>query len=451
MSAVARSRRRGSALALCAVAVVAVAPPVSAVGRPATDGPLPEAGGPTAPVTLDRPCRTTVADPRPPSAPGSGMADPDAELHLHGSGEGQVVAVIDTGVRPGPRLPRVRGAGDLVSDRDGTEDCDAHGTLVAGIIAATGGEGGFSGVAPGVEIVSIRQSSSVFRPRDRQVGEDAPVGTGVGTLSTLARALRIAADSGARVINISEVACVPAGTSLADATLGAAVRYAAVEKDAVLVAAAGNVGGACREQNPERGGPEDDGWASVRTIATPAWYDDLVLTVGAVDPDGRPAEYSLRGPWVDVAAPGTALVSVGADGAGWADRIVDSTGAQAPITGTSFAAPRVAGVAALVRQAHPRLSAREVIARIEATALPVAGGRDPALGHGVVDPVAALTAVSPAAPRGPVSAAVAAPPPVSTPAGPGIGGAVALGALVLGGLVLAGVTVARLREGGRRG
>src|SRR5690606_26158750 len=121
-----------------------------------------------------------------------------------------------TGVNRGPRLPRVRGAGDVVPGRDGTEDCDAHGTLVAGVLAATEDETGHSGVAPGVEIVSIRQSSSVLRPENRDRGADEPtVGSGVGTVSSLARAIRAAVDAGAGVINISEVACVPAGTVLA--------------------------------------------------------------------------------------------------------------------------------------------------------------------------------------------------------------------------------------------
>lgn len=47
-------------------------------------------------------------------------------------GAGQVVAVIDTGVHPHPRLPAPMPGGDYVSTGDGTEDCDAHGTLVAG-------------------------------------------------------------------------------------------------------------------------------------------------------------------------------------------------------------------------------------------------------------------------------------------------------------------------------
>src|SRR6202044_2471145 len=74
-------------------------------------------------------------------------------------GAGQRVAVIDTGVARHRRLPDVVPGGDYVSTGDGTQDCDAHGTLVAGIIAASADSDGLSGVAPDVTLISIRQSS----------------------------------------------------------------------------------------------------------------------------------------------------------------------------------------------------------------------------------------------------------------------------------------------------
>ncbi|AWH93936.1 type VII secretion-associated serine protease [Dietzia lutea] len=426
-------------------------PAASAVERPSIDGPVPEGSGlDSGPLRLDGPCRTTAAVLDPTAPPASATAAELADAWIHGRGEGQVVAVIDTGVNPGPRLPRVRGAGDVVPGRDGTEDCDAHGTLVAGVLAATEDTAGHSGIAPGVEIVSIRQSSSVLRAESPGPGGPT-VGAGVGTLSTLARSIRAAVDAGAGVINISEVACVPAGTVLADATLGGAIRYAAVDHDVVVVAAAGNVGEACGEQNPpatDPSAPGADGWDDVLTIASPAWYDDHVLTVGGVDADGAPAEFSLRGPWVDVAAPAVGLRSVGADGAGVSDFVVAGDGSRTPISGTSFAAPFVAGTAALVRQAHPGLTARQVIARIEDTAIPAAGGHDHAIGHGVVDPVAAVTGVRRAGRPAPSTTTIAAPPPDSGPPGAGAGAGVAAGALALGAIALVVVTLLGSRDTG---
>lgn len=454
-----RRGRPGRALRGAGVLVVAGllgpqagVPAATAVERPSIDGPVPAADlAPPGDLRLDGPCRTTAAVLDPAAPPAATTATDLRAAWIHGRGEGQVVAVIDTGVNPGPRLPRVRGGGDLVPGGDGTEDCDAHGTLVAGVLAAQEDESGHTGVAPGVEIVSIRQSSGVLRagPPD---GDDAAVGPGVGTLSTLAAALRAAVDAGAGIVNISEVACVPAGTRLADGPLGGAVRHAVIEHDVVIVAAAGNVGRDCADQNP--GGPDptdphDDGWEDVVTVASPAWYDEFVLTVGGVDAAGAPADFSLRGPWVDVAAPAVDLRSVGADGDGVSDVVVAADGSRVPITGTSFAAPFVAGVAALVRQAHPELSARQVIDRIRDTALPAAGGHDFAVGHGVVDPVAAVTGIRQSARPEPVAAALPAPDPLPGPPGAGPGGAVAAAALVLGTVVLVVTALARRPRPGR--
>ncbi|WP_010541204.1 type VII secretion-associated serine protease mycosin [Dietzia alimentaria] len=421
----------------------------AAVEKPTITGPVPEAEGlHSGPLRLDGPCRTTAAVLDPFASPASATAAELGDAWIHGRGEGQVVAVIDTGVNPGPRLPRVRGAGDVVPGRDGTEDCDAHGTLVAGVLAATEDETGHSGVAPGVEIVSIRQSSSVLRT-ERDRSDEPTVGAGIGTISTLARAIRAAVDAGAGIINISEVACVPAGTLLADDTLGGAIRYAAVDHDVVLVAAAGNIGQTCGDQNPAVPDPSlvgDDGWEELRTIASPAWYDEHVLTVGGVDADGAPAEFSLHGPWVDVAAPAVDLRSVGADGAGVSDLVVSGDGSRTPISGTSFAAPFVAGTAALIRQAHPELTARQVVERIKNTAIPAAGGHDFAVGHGVVDPVAAVTGVRRSGRPAPATTTIAAPAPESGPSGAGAGAGVAGGALGLGVVVLVVVMVTRSRD-----
>lgn len=337
-------------------------------------------------------------------------------------GAGQVVAVIDTGVAPHPRLPDVIAGGDFVSTGDGIGDCDAHGTFVAGLIAARTASGsGFAGGAPDAAILSIRQSSSAFAEADSRRGDDteAENSTGYGNVSTLARAVRLAADSGATVVNISEVACGPAGSALGDGPLGAAVRYAAVDRDVVIVAAAGNLGsGGCTQQNPSPSpaSPDADPWLSVATVASPAWFDDYVLTVGSVNLDGQASDFSLAGPWVDVAAPGTDMTSLDPGGSGLAVGTSADDGRTVPISGTSFSAPLAAATAALVRSRYPELRAPQVIERIERTAHRPAEGWNNRVGFGTIDPVAAVSNTMTSTDISPnVAASTALSPPTVTP------------------------------------
>jgi membrane-anchored mycosin MYCP len=289
--------------------------------------------------------------------------------------------VIDTGVARHRRLPHLVPGGDYVSTGDGAADCDGHGTIVAGIIGAapdSAGREAFTGIAPDASILAIRQSSNKFRATDDTAG------SGFGDVETLASAVRTAADLGATVINISSVACVPAGTDLDDRALGAALAYAVDVKNVVVVTAAGNVGGPgqCPGENPR----DVAGWDDVTVVASPGWYDDYVLTVGSVGPDGAASEFSLAGPWVDVAASGEGIVSLAPAGDG-----LVNTASEMPIAGTSYAAPVVSAIAALVRARSPELTARQVMQRIEDTAHHPASGWDPAVGHGVVDALAAVS------------------------------------------------------------
>ncbi|MEV0551531.1 type VII secretion-associated serine protease mycosin [Nocardia salmonicida] len=354
-------------------------------------------------------------------------------------GAGQKVAVIDTGVQRHPRLPGLEAGGDYVSGSDGTEDCDGHGTLVAGIIGATPSQDdAFVGVAPEAQILSIRQLSLTFEAVNKQGGQ-APgeiSNDGYGSVLTLAAAVVRAVEMGATVINISEVACSTAGAGSADASLGAAVKFA-YERNVVVVAAAGNVqtDGACKEQN------KIPGWSSVSTIASPAWFTPYVLTVGSVDADGKASELSLRGPWVSVAAIGRDIVSLDSKpgGVGLIDGVQTNEGVR-PIEGTSFAAPYVAGLAALVRSRFPELNAQQVMDRITRTAHAPGNGRDDGIGHGLIDPLAALTAQLP---DQPIARGADVPHPVAAPVlppGPDprarriavIGATVALGGLAIG-------------------
>lgn len=333
-----------------------------------------------------------------------GAASPnDQLLNLAGAwrysrGEGQTVAVIDTGVRPGPRLPNVEPGGDFVESGDGLTDCDGHGTLVAGLIAGQPGPDAFSGVAPNARLISIRQTSGRYSPR--ATGDDPALVLATIDVATLARAVVRAADLGARVIAISTVTCLPANKTVEQTELGAALRYAAVEKDAVVVAAAGNsraglnAGTAC-PSNPlsDPGRPEDPrNWSGVTSVSIPSWWQPYVLSVGSVGPQGRPSEFTTAGPWVGVAAPGENVASVSnADGGGLANALPNDRGEMFGLNGTSYAAAYVSGVAALVRSRFPELRAEQVARRITASAHGAARAPSNLTGAGVVDPVAALT------------------------------------------------------------
>ncbi|TCP53240.1 membrane-anchored mycosin MYCP [Tamaricihabitans halophyticus] len=316
------------------------------------------------------------------------------EASLIATGEGQTVAVIDTGVNDHNFLTKeVIGAGDFVDKQaNGREDCDGHGTEVAGIIAGNppGGQNiGFRGVAPNAQIMSIRQTSQSYVV-DKEGAEND--GNTAGNTKTLAQAVVRAAEQGATVINISVDSCRKAGPIQPDERiLQAAVRKAVDQWDAVVVAAAGNTSENCPQNN-------QDDVNKPQSIVTPPWFAEDVLSVAAIDEQGSVAEFSMNGPWVSLAAPGTNIVSLDpADPGQLANRQAEAGQDPQPIQGTSFAAPYVAGVAALVRERFPDLKAREVMNRLKTTAQhPGApGGRDAFTGHGVVNPIAALTAIVP--------------------------------------------------------
>jgi membrane-anchored mycosin MYCP len=313
------------------------------------------------------------------------------------TGKGQKVAVIDTGVSPHNYFQnRLEGGGDYVVKADnGLKDCDGHGTEVAGIIAANPQDEaiGFRGIAPDAGIVSIRQSSANYEFKN----PDTNTSVSAGNLGTLAQAIVRAANTpGVTVINMSVDSCRPASVGpIADPErqVQAALRYAVEERNIVPVASAGNLPeGDCKQQNSPD--PKNPTW-----LVIPPWFSEYVLSVAAMTEDGSVADFSITGPWVSVAAPGTDIISLDpANPAGLANQTVDDKGNAQPIQGTSFAAPYVAGLAALVRQRFPELNAKQVMERIKATAShPAAtGGHDNLVGYGMINPIAALTAFIPA-------------------------------------------------------
>jgi membrane-anchored mycosin MYCP len=381
------------------------APAPAAPEPPPVDMSLLPADSPPTPAPGTR-WTTRCAEPKHPPATASRAAPllwgnqlfqlPRLWRDVLGRGRGVTLAVIDTGVARHPLLTaRLRPGGDYVGNASGLEDCDGHGTAVAGIAAAEPDPAtGFSGVAPGATVLAIRQTSPSFtvrQPDGHQVS--------AGDTTTLARAVVHAVRLGADVINLSVVNCARPGPAAGPTSLQAAVHFA-MEHNVVVVAAAGNAGsGAC----PER--------ADNATVVLPGWYDADVLTVGATVPSGASANFSYPGPWVDVAAPGYRLLSLAVSGPGLTDRVsdpVDAGGGQlGHLDGTSFAAPSVAGLAVLIRARYPDLTARQVVDRITATARG-ASSRGWTVGYGVIDPVAALERLP-----------AVLPPPSATPEGTG--------------------------------
>jgi membrane-anchored mycosin MYCP len=310
----------------------------------------------------------------------------------------------------------------------------------------------FSGVAPDVDLISIRQTSQAFTPKDAYSGDQDPqTRQKSDSIRTLARAIVHAANMGAAVINISNAICMSARNVLDQTDLGAAVRYAAVDKNAVIVAAAGDTTQRDCKQNPlfdplTPNDPRD--WGGVNTVVSPAWFSDYVLTVGAVDSSGAPmTNTSVAGPWVSIAAPGTDVEGLSPRDESLINAVEGPENTLLVPSGTSFSTAIVSGVAALVRAKYPELSAHQIINRLIRTARAPARGVDNQVGHGVIDPVAALTWDVPTGPLLPekLSAPLKVPPPPPrrnlTPVWVAAGGLAAV--LLAGGLVFGGAMLMR--------
>ncbi|MFG2771148.1 type VII secretion-associated serine protease mycosin [Streptomyces sp. NPDC048350] len=307
------------------------------------------------------------------------------ELWQDTKGKGIRVAVIDTGVddvnpqlktavdakagkdylKPDKKNP---GPGDEQRGRtDGTVDEVGHGTKVAGIIAARPRSGtGFVGLAPEATIIPIRQNDE----------------KNSGKSDTMAQAIDHAVAKGAHVINISQDTTQALSQ---DSAMGKAVARA-LAQDVVVVASAGN-----------------DGMDGKLKNTYPAAFPG-VLAVASSDRNNERAEFSQSGTFVGVAAPGVDMVST------------VPGGGQCVDNGTSFSAPYVSGVAALLRAKHPQWSPAQIVARIEQTAVRSVNGRDNHVGWGVVDPVRALSDAPEPAPTEPTPDPAPPKPPAPEPA-----------------------------------
>ncbi|WP_018785754.1 type VII secretion-associated serine protease mycosin [Micromonospora sp. CNB394] len=276
--------------------------------------------------------------------------DPAAAWRI-GKGAGITVAVIDSGVSPDHPLLR----GRVLPGEDFNQlvrlkgQCDlvGHGTMVAGIIAGREGTGSpYTGIAPEAKILPLR----VLAENRENFDPDVPAEIG--------KAIRWAVDHDADVINLSLV-------TLDDPALKSAVRYA-LGKDVVVVASAGN-----RQENRED------------RPAYPAAYAGVVAVAG-IDEQGGHVGSSVSGDYVDIAGPGLDIVGPAPQGSGYRAE---------PQGGTSFATAYVSGAAALVRAAHPDISADEVAYRLTRTADNPPDGHNAEVGFGMVNPYRAVTSL----------------------------------------------------------
>lgn len=256
-----------------------------------------------------------------------------------GSLSGVPIAVIDSGADTGHEdlRGRVMGCASASSGtvRDGTcRDSEGHGTHVAGIAAAATGNGrGISGVAADSPLLICRALGS----------------QGSGSAANVAACVSWAKRKGAKVISMSLGG--PPSRTLHEAIRTAWARGG--PDGAVIVAAAGNDG---------RG---NTSW--------PAAFSE-VMSVGAVGRGGRIAPFSNSNPDVEISAPGVSVLSLRAGG-GYVE-----------MSGTSMAAPAVAGAAALLWQHSRTTSASAVRSALDRSVIDRGTtGRDPSFGFGTLD------------------------------------------------------------------
>lgn len=296
-------------------------------------------GSTIAKVWLDRRVEPEDAD----STPQIGAPQAWAAGH---TGEGVSVGVVDTGVDDAhPDLDDgvVAAARDFTGsgeDPGSTTDDVGHGTHVASIIAGSGeaSDGVNRGVAPGARVLDAK----VLTPDG-------------GDTSWVIDGMEWAAEQGADILNLS----LGQPGNYTDGTDPASLAVDALSEQYGLlaVAAAGNEG-------PEPG--------TIPTFGTAS----SALTVAAVDDDDLIAGFSSVGPRVDgalkpdIAAPGVGIVAARAAGTTLGEPVDDL---HVAASGTSMAAPHVAGAAAVVQSARPGLTGQELKGVLMASTQPGEG------------------------------------------------------------------------------
>ncbi|WP_187359909.1 S8 family serine peptidase [Chitinolyticbacter meiyuanensis] len=336
-----------------------------------------------------------------------GFKDNSAGSNVQGAwdittGKGVVVAVIDTGYRPHRDLvANILPGADLIADATRSNDgdgrdldaadpgdygtCDGaqrnsgwHGSHVAGTIAAVGNNGeGVVGVAYGARVVPVRVLG-VCGGYTSDIA-DGMIWAAGGDVPGLARNA-----NPAKVLNLSL-----GGTGSCGTTYQNAINYAR-SQGAVVVVSAGN----------------DNVDVSTKRPASCAG----VITVAATTSSGARASYSNFGSMVEIAAPGSSVLST--INTGTTSPVADGYGSK---SGTSMAAPHVSGVAALMLSVNAKLTPDQIDQILRSTAKPMPVACPEGCGAGLMDARAAVAQAKALAGPTPTPAPTSVPTPTKVP------------------------------------
>ena len=274
------------------------------------------------------------------------------------------VAIVDSGAdlsAPDLEAKRPLTYNAVNNSRD-VADPVGHGTFVASLAAGSASNGeGMAGVAGEAQLTTIKASME-----------------GRFTDFEVAAAIAYAVDTGAKVVNLS------VGGTKSSQTERRAIEYA-FAKDVLLVAAAGN--------EALKGNPVEYPAAHLQPVGSNG-AGGYGLSVGASTSTGARAEFSNHGSYISLAAPGEEVFGAISKDSSPLDypRVKlpgSAKGLYGYSSGTSFAAPQVAGAAALVWAANRALSSRQVADILKQTASG-GGGWNPELGYGVINVAAAV-------------------------------------------------------------